>query len=219
MPPSGRRQVDCGRRRMSDSAESSTSAGSAGLVLRALTQTAPLHSRAEVLRNPSCVPTLPGFYGWYFREIPQGVPVAGCVVRDGWTLLYVGIAPRTASSRRSLRTRLKQHLRGNASASTLRLSLGCLSANRLGLELRRTASGNRLTFGPGEQVLSAWLEQHARVVVTPTPTPWYVEAQIVRAIPLPLNLEHNAEHAFAPVLAALRSQARHGAAALPSWSA
>ena len=51
-----------------------------------------LWRRQEVLTTP-CVPRRAGVYAWYFRAIPPSVPTEGCVVRDGLTLLYGGIAP------------------------------------------------------------------------------------------------------------------------------
>src|ERR1700722_7026268 len=52
---------------------------------------------------------------------------------------------------------------GNAEGSTLRLTLGCLLAGELGLELRRGGSGGRLTFCDGEARLSGWLAENALV--------------------------------------------------------
>jgi hypothetical protein len=52
-----------------------------------------LCSRDEFLSRPCPVPARKGVYAWYFREPPPGVPVAGCWKHDGYTLLYVGIAP------------------------------------------------------------------------------------------------------------------------------
>lgn len=52
-----------------------------------------LYSRAEVLANPSPVPKSSGVYAWWFHGLPS-VPTSGCMERDGWHLLYVGISPR-----------------------------------------------------------------------------------------------------------------------------
>jgi hypothetical protein len=102
-------------------------------------------------------------YGWYLRELPPSVPAAECVNCNGLTLLYIGIAPRPPAkngsiSSRTLRTRLRQHYALNAEGSTLRLTLGCLLAQQLGIELRRVGSGQRMTFGAGEHVLSTWMD-------------------------------------------------------------
>jgi hypothetical protein len=79
---------------------------------------------------------------------------------DDKMLLYLGISPKAPPmncrppSRQNLRTRLQYHMRGNAMGPTLRLTLGCLLADELGLQLRRVGSGNRFTFCDGENRLS-----------------------------------------------------------------
>jgi hypothetical protein len=45
-----------------------------------------------------------------------------------------------------LSRRIQYHMRGNAEASTLRLTLGCLLAEELDIELRRVGHGKRLTL-------------------------------------------------------------------------
>src|SRR4051794_37099469 len=81
-----------------------------------------LWTRAEVLTTDA-VPPRRGVYGWYFREIPPTVPTGGCVVHDGLTLLYVGIAPKAppqngrAPSKATLRSRVRYHMNGNAYGS------------------------------------------------------------------------------------------------------
>lgn len=93
--------------------------------------------RAEVLAHPSPVPREAGFYGWFFRSIPHGVPVDRCIRGDGLPLLYAGIAPKPppssagTPSTQTLRHRIARHYRGNAAGSTLRLTLGCLLAEVL----------------------------------------------------------------------------------------
>ncbi|MGH9586537.1 MAG: GIY-YIG nuclease family protein [Acidobacteriaceae bacterium] len=57
------------------------------------------------------------------------MPTDGCIVREGATLLYVGIAPsKKPESKENVRTRLRYHFRGKAEGSTLRQSLGCWRA-------------------------------------------------------------------------------------------
>jgi hypothetical protein len=76
-----------------------------------------LFTRAEVLSRPSPVPLASGLYAWFFKEMPPGVPVDGCLVVEGFTLLYIGIAPdgqNKPNSRATLRSRIRQHLSGNA---------------------------------------------------------------------------------------------------------
>jgi hypothetical protein len=177
-----------------------------------------------VLARPSPAPATPGIYAWYLPPLPIAVDCSGCVEVDGRRLLYVGISPKppqangTATSRQQLRRRLRQHYRGNAAGSTLRLTLGYVLAAQLGLQLRRVGSGQRLTFADGEQALSGWMGSHARVCWMTHPRPWELEQALVVRLDLPLNLDGNAHHPFSPNLRSLRAAARATARALPVWS-
>lgn len=91
--------------------------------------------------------------------------------------------------------------------STLRLTLGVLLSDRLGIALRR--EGTRHTFGTdGETRLSLWMGDHARVAWYLTPEPWDVEPIIIRSVSLPLNLRGNESHPFHATLSSRRSLAR-----------
>jgi hypothetical protein len=179
-----------------------------------------LYSRAEVLTRPSAIPKTSGVYAWYFREIPDGVPVDGCIGHEDLTLLYTGIAPKPpprnggVPSRQTLCHRIRYHFRGNAAGSTLRLTLGCLLSGRLRITLRRVGSGARLTFAGGEGALSEWMGDNAYVAFLPVAQPWFVEKELVSQVPLPLNLDMNA-HPFRATLSAIRGAAREQARRLP----
>ena len=180
-------------------------------VINALQQPDRLWTRAEVLQRPSPVPPLPGIYGWHFTQPPaEGLPAD--------RLLYVGIAPRhmrTRASTQHLRKRLRYHYRGNSYGSTLRLTLGCLR----GLDLRRVGSGTRLTFGPaGEQALSEWMDEHARVCWLPIAQPWLIEAEAIAQLDLPLNLDQNRHNPFHEHLSRLRVEAKRRARERPILS-
>ncbi|MGG6242592.1 GIY-YIG nuclease family protein [Nodosilinea sp. AN01ver1] len=178
-----------------------------------------LWSRPEVLARNCPVPGMAGVYAWYFRKVPPGVPIEGCHRVEGATLLYVGISPsKPSSSGQQLKERVRQHYNSNAFGSTLRLTLGCLLANELGIELRRVgSSGKRLTFADGEQALSNWMEANALVTWMETPEPWVLEPQLISQLSLPLNLEHNESHPFYPILSELRKSWRARARELPVW--
>jgi len=186
-------------------------------ILQHLLNPQKLWTRVEILAKPGPVPKAPGFYAWYFDEVPVQVPTTNCVVRDRAVLLYIGIAPESADSKQNLRTRLRFHMKGNAEGSTLRRSLGCVLAGQLRIELRRAGASSRTTFGPGEAILDEWLTQHARVTWHTFPEPWVHERQIIRAVSLPLNLEYNDHHPFRAVLSDLRSKAKKRAKTLPAW--
>jgi hypothetical protein len=122
---------------------------------------------AEAVRSRPCpVPASAGVYAWYFDSVPPGVPPDGCHAVDGAFLFYVGISPKAPPanggppSRQTIRSRIRYHYRGNAAGSTLRLTLGCLTAGELGIGLRRVGSGSRLTFGKdGEATLTACVQR------------------------------------------------------------
>ena len=168
-------------------------------IVDALAHPPRLWTTDEVAARPCPVPTEHGIYGWHF-----GVPPAEGLDAD--RLLYVGIAPSRADSGQTLRSRLvRSHIRGNASGSTLRLTLGCL----LGLDLRRTGASGRATFGPeGEKRLSDWMALNARFCWFACREPWVVETQAIAALDLPLNLSQNSGHPFHARLTALRANAK-----------
>lgn len=181
-----------------------------------------LWTSSEVLGRPSPVPTLPGVYVWYFSQIPTTVPVDSCHRHDDSVLLYAGISPKApprnggTASRQSLRSRVRYHFRGNAEGSTLRLTLGCLLSQELGIELRRVGSGTRMTFGKvGEATLSQWMATHARVAWVAHARPWEFEHQFIQTADLPLNLDQNRNHFFHGTLSALRAAQRARARSLP----
>jgi hypothetical protein len=182
---------------------------------RALVKPARLWRPVEILARPLPVPRSAGAYAWFFKNVPAVVPVSGCVTSAGFGLLYLGIAPSRSSSMSHLRKRLRGHLRGNASGSTLRLSVGCVLASLLQIQLRRVGPSERLTFGAGEQVLSAWLDENARVAWIVVDSPWQYERTLVTRVSLPLNLDFNKAHSFHGELSRLRARAREVARSLP----
>ncbi|WP_235509658.1 GIY-YIG nuclease family protein [Terrabacter sp. Soil811] len=180
-----------------------------------------LTTRGQVLSRPCPVPADPGVYAWYFDEAPPYVPLDGSHAIDAGTLLYVGISPKAPSrdglrqSKENLRKRIRYHYRGNAYGSTLRLTLGALLADHLGIQLRRVGSGKRLTFSDGELVLSEWMAAHARVCWVTTPTPWVLERDLIASLRLPLNLDQNKHSDFHQHLTAARAEQRRRARDLP----
>lgn len=184
------------------------------LVLERLLEPARLWWRHELLERPCPIPQKPGLYAWYLQGLP--VPVGTCHFLGEYPLVYVGIAPSRSTSHTTLRSRIKQHLSRNASASTLRLTLGCLLREQLGIHLIQV--GRRLHFGRGESVLNDWLDANARACWAEHATPWKAEADVIAALDLPLNLEHNSGHPFSPRLRTLRQAARSQARSRESKS-
>ena len=190
--------------------------------LRALLSPRHLYGRSEILMRPSPVPPQPGIYGWYMRGLP--VDVSGCHRHEELSLVYVGIAPKAPSLNRSpsqqnLRKRIRYHFRGNAEGSTLRLTLGVLLSEQLGIRLQRVGSGKRLTFtADGEKHLSSWMEQNAFVTWAVAERPWELEAAAFPMWDLPLNLAGNSHHRHHAALKAARDAARTWARMSPIWT-
>lgn len=179
--------------------------------------------RAEEVRGRECpIPATPGVYAWYFTSPPPLVPVSGCHKQQGAVLLYVGISPKAPPSngrppsRQTIRSRIRSHYRGNASVSTLRLTLGSLLCDELQIHLGRVGAGERLTFGrEGEKRLTEWMAEHAKVVWTPTDHPWKLEEELIKTCVLPLNLDQNRHSPFHSQLSELRARQRAQARLLP----
>jgi hypothetical protein len=161
-----------------------------------------------------------------FADRPPGHTCSanpGMQAHDAFTLSYVGIAPSAPSagekpaSKATLRSRLRQHMRGNASGSTLRLTLGCLLREQLGIDLRRVGNGERLTFAEGETKLNEWLGVNAFVCWTVHDRPWELESAIISSACLPLNLAQNKAHPFHAQLSECRAAAKRRARELPVY--
>ncbi len=75
-------------------------------------------------------------------------------------------------------------------------------------------SGNRFTFSAGEQCLSEWMDENARVVWKAVEEPWKLEEKLISILHLPLDLDQDAANEFFPILSALRKAARLRAKAL-----
>ncbi|WP_437425846.1 GIY-YIG nuclease family protein [Williamsia muralis] len=115
-----------------------------------------------------------------------------------------------------MRQRIRSHhLGGNAAGSPLRLTLGCLLAEELGIELRRVGSGKRRTFHTGEPVLTEWIKENALVSWVEHDQPWELERELIESLDVPLNLQGNVRNAYHPKLTEIRLQAALRARELP----
>lgn len=180
-----------------------------------------IHGAPELFNPGSPLPHAGGVYAIYVDVVPPGVTTQDCHVVDGRTLLYVGISPKAPAdghrrSRQTLYERIRYHYRGNAEASTLRLTLGSLLADELGLVLRRVGSGKRMTFcHEGEQAITEWMARHVGVAWAVAPGPWTLEEWLIKRLVLPLNLDQNYHSPFRATLSALRRAQRERARHLP----
>jgi len=104
--------------------------------------------------------------------------------------------------------------RGIAEGSTLLLTVGCLLADQLGIQLRRVGCGKRMTFGPGESALSEWMSRNALVAFHVCDKPWELEAELLATVSFPLNPDKNRHHAFHATRTELRKAAKQLARSL-----
>lgn len=181
-----------------------------------------IQTRFEVLAKPCPVPATTGVYGWWFDSLPAtDMDTSNCYRREGLTLLYAGISPSKPPtngkppSRQTIRSRIRYHYRGNAAGSTLRLTLGSLLSDDLGIQLRRVGSGNRLHFHEGEWLLDEWMSAHAFVSWVAHPQPWILEDDLIAKLDLPLNLMGNSRNTYHARLSRARSHSRLRAFELP----
>lgn len=178
-------------------------------------------SRDEVLSEPGSIKKSPGVYAWFFKEIPPHIIINGCVKYQNLKLLYVGISPSSPPqngeppSRQTIYNRIRYHYKGNAEGSTLRLTLGCLLSEKLNIELRRVGSGNRMTFGVGEETLSEWMGENAFVTWIYYDEPWVLEEELISQVFLPLNLRGNERNINHPIVSSIKSKAKTNARKLP----
>jgi hypothetical protein len=157
----------------------------------------PFYRSSEVLQSFEDS-SIKGVYAWWFRNLPSFVPLYGTRRSNEMALLYVG------TSKRPLRKRLGEHVRHDASRSTLRRSIGCLLAEelRIELEVTRVSRVSKCHFGfglLGEQALSSWMEENARISWVQHTEPLLLEQYVIDTLTLPVNVRGN-NHPFAAQL-------------------
>jgi len=180
--------------------------------MRTLVNPPHLWRGSTLKRDKSVVPCRKGVYAWYFNlsgELPFPDPL--CV--DGRALLYIGIAGQNASSSDTLRARVvSQHLlgAGHAEGSTLRRSVGCFLADRLGIHLQRKGTSTVWFNEDGEDILSQWLVLNTSVAWIVDEKPWEVETAMFQkhGKSLLFNIRDNPSNPFREILSELRSRCR-----------
>ena len=117
---------------------------------------------------------------------------------DGFNLMYVG------ATGDNLRSRVMAHLYGNTRGSSLRMTLGVLLADELGLEPVGDPHRSYFEFGDGELRLTDWLRANTRIAWHVSDEPFVTEKELLRSLPIPLNITDRKRHAFSRYLMALR---------------
>ena len=147
---------------------------------------------ASFPRDPT-VASHPGLYSWWADEAARSTITAqlGIAVRP---LIYAGQAgatrwPSGATSHATLGSRIRgNHIRGNASSSTFRLTLSALLLEPMGFVV---AKPGRLHLEDNRRV-SDWIRAHLRVAIVPhddRDSLGRLESQVLDLLDPPLNLE------------------------------
>jgi GIY-YIG catalytic domain-containing protein len=174
-------------------------------------QRTPLLSISEMRGALDADRTAHGVYAWWLinsRALPA-VPTAAHPV-EPFGLIYVGIGPGRASSKRVLRTRFGDHGK-DAGRSTLRRALASLLYQREGWRLQWT--DRPLLADADNDALTAWMDANLRVQWVRVSEPWDIEAEIVRQMRPPLNRTHHREHPFYKEVGEARERFRAAALA------
>jgi hypothetical protein len=181
-----------------------------GQVIAGLQRT-PLLSISEMRAARGAERTAHGIYAWWLihSEALPAVPTTAHRV-EPCGLIYVGIGPGRASSKRVLRTRFGDHGK-DAGRSTLRRALASLLYQREGWQLQWT--DRPLLADADNDALTGWMDANLRVQWVSVLEPWNIEARIVREMCPPLNRAHNQAHPFYNELGAARKSFRAAALA------
>jgi hypothetical protein len=163
-----------------------------------------LYTVDEIKQAATPIPKASGVYAWWFDTLPALVPIDGAFKTGEFLLRYVGIAPSSPSSKRTLRDRLNNHCRGPIAVSTLRRGLAVLLQQDLSLHVIKLANRKLALEADGETRLTSWMKYHGRVCWAVVSNPWEFEHKLIAAAKPPLNVAGGA-HPFASDLRKLRS--------------
>ena len=154
-------------------------------------------------------PAQPGLYAWW--AIPDHLGDASPAIppvlvgADGWSLLYVGIAPNSPSSSRNLAVRIgRDHEGGTIGNSTFRQSLAALLRRSLALEPLAGYDRSRLV---NEAPLTSWMDEHCGLTLVIAQAPWRYERAVIARLDPPLDIR-DGTHPFREEVQAARSALR-----------
>ena len=157
-------------------------------------QRTPLLSISEMRATLDADRAARGIYAWWLID-SQALPAVPTTAHpiEPFGLIYIGIAPGRASSKRVLRARFGDHGK-DAGRSTLRRALASLLYQQEGWRLQW--SDRPLLTNADNDALTAWMDANLRVQWVRVPEPWVIEAEIVGRMRPPLNRTHNHAHRF-----------------------
>lgn len=173
----------------------------------------------EAFRAPGDggVPEADGLYVWWVRDdaLPR-VPAPPHSARNDLRVLYVGVAPKSAASSATLRTRvLENHLGSSLASSTFKRKLAAQLWELEGWTPRLTDAGRWKFDAADSLAMKAWQRAHLCVSWCPLDEPWRHEALAIETLQAPLNTDDNPSNPFLDTLEAARlrfvAAATHGA--------
>jgi hypothetical protein len=140
-----------------------------------------LHTINDTHRKPTDggAPEEHGIYAWWMA--PGAIPDLNgpAHAAEKLELLYVGIAPKDAQSKATLRSRIRgQHLGGNIGSSTFRQSLAALLSEDRGW-MTRWSRGRAQLVHEHNRALSKWQRDHLRLAWVECVCPWIIEARVI----------------------------------------
>lgn len=174
-------------------------------------QRTPLLSIAEMAAALDADGAAHGIYAWWLvntAALPE-VPTAPHP-SELLGLLYVGIGPASARSKRTLRARFRDHT-SDTGRSTLRRTLAALLYEHE--RWRPYWTDRPLLTDLDNDALTSWQAANLRVQWFRMAEPWTVEAAVIRAMRPPLNRAHNQAHPFYEQVGAARKRFREAAEA------
>lgn len=161
----------------------------------------------------SQAPAAAGFYAWWCRSgaVPGGALAPAHPAGLNYSLLYVGIAPNSASSTRDLRQRLRQHTSANIGSSTFRFSIAALVFEEKGWTPHWT--DRACLDRPGLEALLDWQRANLRARWHEVAEPWAlgIESAVIEMMEPPLNRDHNETHPFYEAMGDARDKLRDAA--------
>lgn len=141
-------------------------------------QTYQTQSPTVIRYRPDVIPQEPGVYIVQCRDA-QLLEDLGLAGTSQPHAVYIGRSSK-------LRQRLSAHFR-SATTSNLRLSLGLLLADRLGLKAEVADVGSAMWFRE-ERPLTDWIDENLDVSFATTADPGPVEIDLIRTLQPPLNI-------------------------------
>jgi hypothetical protein len=157
--------------------------------------------------STDAIPCVAGVYIILMADAARLIASHGCgthapptTLNGNNQALYVG------STSRCLKTRIEDHLFGDARQSTFRMTLGCLLKEELNLRPVGKLGQTYFHFGEGEAILTEWILNHVSFEFRASSSPIGEEHALIRALSPLLNISGQRCSPLAKSLMARRSE-------------